>query len=95
MDHQIEAIILGINTLISLAASVWAWKRRKESRQEELRILGEQSVDVAVANGSSGIPLRRTAFETAVLLDLKDGKRDFSREQLWASVEAAISRRGL
>lgn len=90
---ELALIIVSIVTsLVSLGLSL---RRKHVDRMDQLRQIGEESVDVALNNASSGIPVRRTALEVAILHDLRDGKQDFTREQLWASVEAACSRRGI
>lgn len=88
------ALAIG-SAVLSIASLAVALLRKQQSRMAELRAIAEDAVAVARANASDGIPLRRTALEAAILQDLRDGKRDFSREQLWAAVEAAISRAGL
>lgn len=79
--------------ILSIAALAVSLLRRRRSRAEELRIIGEESVAVAVLKAHDGISVERLALETALLIDLRDGKKDFTRDQLWAAVQAALSRR--
>jgi hypothetical protein len=82
-----------IATVASLLALVVAALNRKSSRTSELRKIGEDAVLIAKRKSGDGLPLERMALETAVLLDVQqDGKKDYTREQLWASVQAALAR---
>lgn len=61
----------------------------------ELSAIADASVDAAIANKHDGTALERNALEMAILNDMKDGKQDFTRAQLWGAVQAALVRRGL
>lgn len=69
--------------------------RRHKFRSLELRNIGELSLDTAAGQNHKEIGIARAALETALLIDMKDGKQDFTREQLWAAVEGAMARRGI
>lgn len=87
-----ELAINVVALVASLAAVTMQLVRRQQSRQDELRRIGEDALATAKLHARDGIDINRQALEVAILLDMKDGKRDYSREQLWASVQAAVSR---
>jgi hypothetical protein len=37
------------------------------------------------------VPLEVTALEYAILIDMSDGRSDFKREELWASIRARLA----
>lgn len=88
MELAINAVAL----IASVAAITLQLVRKGQSRQDELRRIGEDALAAAKLHAKDGIDPGRQALEVAILLDARDGKRDYSREQLWASVQAAISR---
>ncbi len=89
----IEHISNAIAVLVSVAALAINLRRRHLSRVEELRRIGEESVLIAKAKAVDGLSVERLALETAILLDIQqDGKRDYTRQQLWGAVQAALAR---
>ncbi len=88
-----DVIVNAITVIASIAALAISLKRKHTSRVDELRRIGEEAVLIAKRKAADGLPVDRLALETAILLDVQqDGKRDYTRQQLWASVEAALAR---
>jgi hypothetical protein len=87
-----ELILSVASIALSLASMALILFRRRESRQGELQLIARQAVAAARSKAQDGLPLQRLALETALLLDLRDGKQDFSREQLWAAISAEVGK---
>jgi hypothetical protein len=88
-----DVVVNAVTVIASIAALLVSLKRRHVSRVDELRRIGEEAVLIAKRKSSDGLSVDRLALETAILLDVQqDGKRDYTRQQLWASVEAALAR---
>ena len=78
--------------VVSALSVVVNLRRAVKSRHEELRLLCSTAVDCGLASRQPGIPLVQTCLEAGILADLRDGKRDFSNDQIHTGV-VAVARR--
>ena len=79
-----------ISAVAVIVATVGAWFARKALKatprgQRKSEVVSRALV-TARKNPSKGVPLEVTALEYAILIDMEDGKSDFTREALWAEV---------
>ena len=84
--------VLTVAALLVAGASAWFVRKTGRSvRAQRKEDVVTQGIATARALPSPGVPLEVTALEYAILIDMSDGRSDFKREELWASIRARLA----
>ncbi len=92
MEAIVDHILAGLAVVIALVALLRRRSTDKRvSKTQRLEDIVRKSIVAGKAHQVSGVPLARTCAEYAIMLDLMDGKRDFSDQQIYAEVVAELA----